>query len=221
MVSGPVRLSGAGALLPLAGVIGLCGCASPEDRRFRAAVGAVLKQCAELHAQVGVFRSPEFVQAEIRMSDEGLQAEWTAASEAIERFRAAVVALPQPMDKRLRYLAIRLGALGGSANVMVAAHFSYLDTLRNLRSSEVRPIERRLAYERNISRCSESIERYGKSLLYVVAAEQVALRTSTVRDALDASYLGSRMPTPQIRARTDSLCVATERLVRSEIGTMR
>jgi hypothetical protein len=68
---------------------------------------------------------------------------------------------------------------------------------------------------------AERQRKYGMALACVERAELVALGSSTVRDALEARYLGGREPEGQTREMRDRILAETERIVRSEIAAMR
>lgn len=159
------------------------------------------------------------------MTPETLEAEARRTDEAIASFHSAVVALPQPRDKRLRYLAIRLSAFDASGQEMVAARLATLDALNNLMLPGLTAGAQKIAQSWVDRRGQQQMEReahYARSISYLVASEQVALGTSTVRDALEGLYLGaSEEPEPQSRKQRDSVFTVTERVVRSEIAAMR
>ncbi len=203
-----------GVPLLVACIIASLGCSASEDKRFRNEVGPVLKLCAELNSDLGV----------AAWTPEELVSEQARTNAEIERYGAAVRALPQPRDKRLRYLAIRLGAFRVTAAEMVGARIATLDALINARLPGLTPGAKRLTgywLERRGREQRESEAKYGTALRYVLAAEQVALGTSGLRDALEASYLGGHEPPGVSRAQRDSLVAQTEGLVRSEIAAMR
>jgi hypothetical protein len=189
------------------------GCLGPQDRTFRASVGPVLKQAADARTQLGVWAT----------SREQLEAESSRVDAILARLHDAILALPQPKDRSLRYLAIRLSVYQASASEMVAARLNTLDALNNSTLPGLSEGAKRLAdfwVQRRSTTQSEKERAFGIALSYLIASERVALGTSSMRDALEASYIAGAEHDGTTLGARDTVFAKTERLVRSEIATL-
>jgi hypothetical protein len=163
----------------------LSGCERQQDRAFRSAVVPMLGQADDLLGTLGgLKKAPEAEQAQ--------------TSQLVKGYIDAVDALPQPTEKKLRYLRIRLAVLGIDAGKEVIGH---LQARTGSVYSEPESV---------------SVEKYREDLGLLAVAERVALGTSLVHDRLFAGALKF-----QYTEQLDSIIRADEAVVRKELRSLR
>jgi len=208
-MSRPSGRSVAGALM-LVGATWVWSCSSPEDVRFRGEVGQSLKEGAKLGSKLGVWA----------FTDEALVEAERQVDAAIADYRTTVEALPQPKDKRLRYLSIKLTLLGSAAEEVAAARVLSIGALNRAGNASVEDLDRVMGPHQ--ARQAKADEAYAVALRELVAAERIGLGTNTVHDAVEASRLAENPENAkQSSAQLESLYAAAETKARSEIGRMR
>jgi hypothetical protein len=196
------RIVTVSALACLAG----CGSSGAENRAFRAEVQKVLRQVPGLESRLG-----PMVQAR------------EEADSVLARFTAAVSNLPTPRDRKLRYLVMRLNSFGGAARDLLGwgQTVAYGERVRG----ETPPSWHSSSDSMMATIWegqSESVKRYCEALRVLAAAERVCLGTSMLEDQEKVFWLGGVHDSTEKYMRTsDSVMVAAERFVRSEVAKLR
>jgi hypothetical protein len=184
----------------------LFGCERQQDRAYRSAVMPVLGQAAGLKQALETYVSQEKRDAE---QDDRVE-------QVIKRYIDAVNALPQPTEKKLRYLEIRLAVLGDAAHDEQVTHLFV--RLLSVPGDEAHS-QQRLAWA---DAESVGVAQYRDDLALVAGAERVALGTSLVHDRLLAEALtGSPYYLGPSVGQLDSTIRAKEGVARKDLQSLR
>jgi hypothetical protein len=211
----PRRVAGhcvVGGMLLLVGVF---GCGSQEDASFRSSVGGVLNHAAGLDREIN--------------DSYGLG---EGAPDSVARaFQREVASLPQARNKKLRYLAVRLAALGDAAaegvlaqSLMRHASIVYAEAVEHANYSAESKAERDSALGRIGQDAGKTMRLFAEDYEVVAVAEEVGLGTSLLWDRLSSSLMTAPSDSDlasTMRTGMDSVRAEREKFVRQDLRRFR
>lgn len=204
-------------LAGIALVLGLAAtnCARREDQLFKTSVVPILKSCVDLKGKLAA-------SAGVPSAEQAL-ANLTRQREVLERFHQVCNSLPQPRAPRLRFLAIKIGALAEQGLQYGRSETGYGLAYVELHDPEHKmPIPEALqAFEYAGDKMTAASADYDLALIRLGATEHVVLGTLAVRDGLEAKFAGGHKANGSTTQSRDSTMTALEEDVRKELAEFR
>ncbi len=142
---------------------------------------------------------------------------------ALADYMQMVSALPVPADRGLRYLAIRLTALGRVGDNLAAAHLKQARTAVALSDPQLQDSpELRASVQKVMDDGASSESRYTQECITLAATEHVVLGTSLVRDYVSSEVMvAAPDSTAAVLALLEGLYAKKEQQVRAEMAALQ